>query len=245
MKKTIIFGATSAIAQETAKILAQNGHALFLAGRNKEKLKIIADDLSVRGAHKIITSTVDINNTSEHSAIIQNAIDEMNGLDIALIAHGTLSNQEACEISYTETYTEFKTNCLSAISLLTLIANHFEQQASGTIIAISSVAGDRGRQSNYVYGSAKAAISIFLQGLRNRLHKKNVHVITIKPGFVDTPMTKDFEKGILWADPSVIAQGIIKAIEKKMDVVYLPWFWRYIMAVIKLIPERLFKRLSL
>ncbi|MBA1333379.1 short-chain dehydrogenase, partial [Candidatus Endoriftia persephone str. Guaymas] len=103
MKKTIIFGATSAIAQETAKILAQNGHALFLVGRNKEKLKIIADDLSVRGAHKIITSTVDINNTSEHSAIIQDAIDEMNGLDIALIAHGTLSNQKACEISYTET----------------------------------------------------------------------------------------------------------------------------------------------
>ncbi len=222
------------------------GTRFFLVGRNKEKLPIIADDLSVRGAHKIITSTVDIDNTSEHSAIISkcNRRDEWTGYRINR-TWNSIKPESIAKFPTSEAYTEFKTNCLSAISLLTLIANHFEQQASGTIIAISSVAGDRGRQSNYVYGSAKAAISIFLQGLRNRLHKKNVRVITIKPGFVDTPMTKDFEKGILWADPSVIAQGIIKAIEKKMDVVYLPWFWRYIMAVIKLIPERLFKRLSL
>jgi decaprenylphospho-beta-D-erythro-pentofuranosid-2-ulose 2-reductase len=126
-----------------------------------------------------------------------------------------------------------------------LLAKQLEQQGHGCIAVISSVAGDRGRQSNYVYGTAKGALSIFLQGLRNRLGKTGVQVLTIKPGFVDSPMTKDFDKGLLWVKPAMIAQGILRAIEKKKEVVYLPFFWRYIMLIIKMIPEKIFKRLTL
>lgn len=140
---------------------------------------------------------------------------------------------------------ELQTNFTTVVSLLTLLANLFERQGRGSIAVISSVAGDRGRQSNYVYGAAKGALTIYLQGLRNRLAKANVHVLTIKPGFVDTPMTRDFKKGLLWVGPDVIARGIVKAIDKRKDVAYLPFFWRYIMFIIKIIPERIFKRLSL
>jgi decaprenylphospho-beta-D-erythro-pentofuranosid-2-ulose 2-reductase len=131
------------------------------------------------------------------------------------------------------------------MSVLTHLANRFERQGFGTIAVISSVAGDRGRQSNYVYGAAKGAVSIFMQGLRNRLHPRGVQVLTIKPGFVDTPMTAAFPKGILWARPQQVARGICEAIEKKRDVVYLPWFWSPIMGVIRGLPEALFKRLRL
>ena len=131
------------------------------------------------------------------------------------------------------------------VSFLTPVANYFEKLQKGTIAVGSSVAGDRGRQSNYLYGTAKGAKTIFLQGLRNRLTKSGVQVLTIKPGFVDTPMTAHIEKGPLFVDPEVIAQGIMKAIKNKRDVVYLPFFWRWIMLIIKLIPEKIFKRLSL
>ena len=138
-----------------------------------------------------------------------------------------------------------QTNALSVISLLTLLANHFEQQRHGCIAVISSVAGDRGRQSNYVYGTAKGALSIFLQGLRNRLHKSGVQVLTVKPGFVDTPMTASLPKGPLWATPEKVAEDIDKAIENKRNVLYTPSFWFLIMAIIKSVPESIFKRLSL
>ena len=140
---------------------------------------------------------------------------------------------------------EFAVNALSTISLLTYLANYFEENGQGTIAVISSVAGDRGRQSNYIYGSAKGAVTIFLQGLRNRMHKSGVHVITVKPGFVDTPMTAAFDKGFIWADPDQIAARIISAIKNKYDEVYAPWYWRVIMQVIRAIPERVFKRLNL
>jgi len=129
--------------------------------------------------------------------------------------------------------------------LLTPIANRFERQGFGCIAVISSVAGDRGRQSNYIYGTAKGALTIFLQGLRNRLHKSGVHVLTIKPGFVDTPMTSEFKKGLLGVGPESIAKGSHRAIARKKNVVYLPWFWRGVMALIKAVPERIFCRLAL
>jgi short-subunit dehydrogenase len=138
-----------------------------------------------------------------------------------------------------------QTNGTSVIALLTLLANRFEAQGHGTLAVIGSVAGDRGRQSNYVYGTAKGMLAIFLQGLRNRLHRRGVNVLTIKPGFVDTPMTAGFEKGPLWASPEQVASRIIVAIDKGWDVVYAPAFWRLIMLVITTIPERVFKRLSL
>ena len=134
---------------------------------------------------------------------------------------------------------------LSSLLLLMQLAQRFEQQGHGTLAVISSVAGDRGRQSNYVYGAAKGMLSIFLQGLRNRLQRHGVQVLTIKPGFVDTPMTAAFRKGLLWAQPETVAHGILKAINRGADVVYLPWFWLPVMLAIRLLPETMFKRLRL
>mgnify|MGYP000704499895 CR=1 FL=1 len=134
---------------------------------------------------------------------------------------------------------------MSTISLLTHIANKFEEQGKGTISVISSVAGDRGRQSNYIYGTAKGALNIFMQGLRNRLHRAGVQVLTIKPGFVDTPMTADLSKGILWVQPEKIADDIYQAIKKNKNEIYTPWFWRPVMMIIKSMPGFVFNRLKL
>ncbi len=165
--------------------------------------------------------------------------------DTVLIAHGTLSDQKACEASVELTLREIDTNALSVVALLTRIANRLEQRRAGTIAVISSVAGDRGRGSNYVYGSAKALVTAFLSGLRQRLGKSGVGVVTIKPGFVDTPMTAAFAKGPLWASPEKVAKGIVRALDRRSDTVYLPGFWWTIMFIIRAIPERLFWRLSL
>ncbi len=246
--KILIVGATSAIAQETARLFAAEGNDLFLVARNANNLQAVADDLRVRGAAKetkIETAVLDLNELSEHAALLQKATQSLGGLDIALIAHGTLGDQEASQADFDVARQELKTNFFSVVSLLTLIANQFETQKSGVIAVISSVAGDRGRGSNYVYGTAKAGVSAFLQGLRNRLSKAGVSVITIKPGFVDTPMTAHIDKGPLFVGPDAIAKGIYQAILNKKDVVYLPAFWFGIMSVIIHIPESIFKRLSL
>ncbi|MDZ7661901.1 SDR family oxidoreductase [Thiohalophilus sp.] len=245
MKRILILGATSAIAEQTARLYADRGAQLMLAARDKDKLQRLADDLNIRGSEQVDWQTLDLNDTSEHENLLINTEKQLGGLDMVLIAYGTLGEQAAGERDFNLALEELKTNCLSVLSFLTLIANRFEAQQSGTIAVISSVAGDRGRQSNYIYGTAKGALTIFLQGLRNRLHKAGVQVLTIKPGFVDTPMTREFEKGLLWVKPQVIAAGIVRAVDRRKDVVYLPFFWRYIMLIIKLIPEFVFKRLSL
>jgi decaprenylphospho-beta-D-erythro-pentofuranosid-2-ulose 2-reductase len=245
MKRVLIIGAGSAIAEHTARLFASRGDRLLLVARNAQRLKTITDDLRVRGAKDCDYRVAELADFSQHADLLREASVQLGGLDIVLIAYGTLGDQHACETDFNLALAELQNNCLSVLSLLTLLANHLQQQGHGCLAVISSVAGDRGRQSNYIYGTAKGALSIFLQGLRNRLHKSGVQVLTIKPGFVDTPMTKDFEKGALWVKPEVIARGIIKAVDKRRDVVYLPYFWRYIMLIIKLIPEAIFKRLSL
>jgi short-subunit dehydrogenase len=245
MQKILIVGAASAIAEATARLWAARGDALFLVGRNAERLETIAADLRVRGAAAVGCFTMDATDTATHAAMLEAATAALGGLDVALIAHGTLPDQKACEASVELTLQEIDNNGLSIVALATLLASRFETQGHGTLAAISSVAGDRGRQSNYVYGAAKGMVSLFLQGLRNRLAKKGVQVLTIKPGFVDTPMTASFKKGALWAQPDDIARGILRAIEQRRDEVYLPGFWRLIMAIIRHIPERIFKRLSL
>ncbi|EQD69946.1 short-chain dehydrogenase/reductase sdr [mine drainage metagenome] len=188
---------------------------------------------------------MDVRDRAKHLEVLVQAEKALGHIDILLIAHGTLSNQRACEASFEECMKELETNCFSVLSLLTHAANIFEAQRSGTIAVIGSVAGDRGRQSNYVYGTAKAAVATFLQGLRNRLHPVGVQVLTIKPGFVDTPMTAHFKKGLLWASPELISAGIYRSIRKKKDVVYIPWFWRWILFGIKMLPESLFKKMKL
>ncbi|MBM3547585.1 MAG: SDR family oxidoreductase [Alphaproteobacteria bacterium] len=246
MRKVLIVGATSAIAQATARLLAAKGDHLFLAGRAAERLEMVRQDLAVRGAASVGVFTIDANDRARHEALLNAAEQAMGGLDTVLIAHGSLPDQRSCETSVEQTLAAIETNALSVITLATLIANRFEACRAGTIAVISSVAGDRGRKSNYVYGASKGMVSLFLQGLRNRLAAVGVQVLTIKPGFVDTPMTAAIPKGgPLWAKPDTIAADILAAIEKKRDVVYLPWFWWGIMLIIRLIPERIFKRLSL
>ena len=245
MKKVLVIGATSAIAEHCARIWAARGDALYLVARNEERLKTIAADLKVRGAENTHCHCVDLNEIGSHAAMLDAAETAMGGIDTVLIAHGTLSNQKACQQSVEETLAEINTNALSTISLLTHIANRFEIKRAGTIAVISSVAGDRGRASNYVYGSAKAMVTAFTSGLRQRLHKSNVAVVTIKPGFVDTPMTAAFKKGLLWAKPSYVATAIVRAIDNREDEVYVPAFWWAVMAMIKAIPSKIFKKTSL
>jgi len=239
--KILVIGATSAIAEHCARIWAARGDALYLVARNEERLKTIAADLKVRGAEETHSHCMDLNDMDDHAAMLDAAEAAMGGVDTVLIAHGTLSNQKACEQSVEETLAEINTNALSTISLLTHIANRFEAKQAGTIAVISSVAGDRGRASNYVYGSAKAMVTAFTSGLRQRLHKSNVAVVTIKLGFVDTPMTASFKKGLLWAKPAVVAAKIVRAIDARKDEVYVPAFWWAVMAVISNIPNFIFK----
>lgn len=245
MKKIIIIGATSTIAEATCRLFAEQGDSLYLVGRSDISLQRICDDLKVRGASYVGYQSLDLNSTSSHEEIFNKAIKLMGGFDLILIAHGTLPDQTECQQSFERTLREFNTNALSVISLLTHASNIFERNANGVIAVISSVAGDRARKSNYIYGSAKGAVSLFLQGLRARLEDKGVKVITIKPGFVDTKMTSGFKKNMLWSSPEKVAKGIKRAIDNKRDIVYLPWFWKYIMIIIRLIPEYIFKKLPL
>ncbi|MCZ6831091.1 MAG: SDR family oxidoreductase [Gammaproteobacteria bacterium] len=243
MARILIVGATSAIAIASARLFAARGDDLVLAARNEERLGSLAADLRVRGAGAVDTVSFMAQPQQDYQGFAGRVWDQ--GLDCLLLAHGSLRSQDRCQDDVTASRREFEVNALSTICLLAAFAGRFAEQGAGNMVVISSVAGDRGRQSNYLYGSAKAAVSTYCQGLRNRMHSSGVRVITIKPGFVDTPMTAGFEKGLLWTQPEQIASGILRALERGSDVVYLPWFWRYIMLVIRLIPERWFKRLSL
>src|SRR5712691_1291526 len=243
--RILIVGATSAIAHETAKCFAKDGVEFFLVGRSSEKLEDVGNDLKVRGARRVETYVLDVVDIDRHQEMVESAISTLDGLDMVLIAHGTLGDQQKCERSVAEMMKEFTTNCTSVISLLTILANYFERQKRGCIAVVSSVAGDRGRKSNYVYGASKGAVSIFLQGLRNRLDKSGVAIVTIKPGIVDTPMTAALKKGLLFANVRVVGQGVYQAMKKRKEVVYLPWYWRVVMFMLRRIPEPVFKKLSM
>lgn len=245
MKRVLIIGATSAIAEATARIFAQRGAALHLLARNPDRLAAVAADLRMRGAAEVTEGLLDASDSEAQGPGLEAAYEALGLPDIVLIAYGDLPDQKACEADAGRALEALTLNGTSVIALLTRLSGPMEERGEGILAVISSVAGDRGRQSNAYYGAAKGMVSIFLSGLRNRLHDKGVQVITIKPGFVDTPMTAAFDKGPLWASPDSIAKGIVKAIDKRKDVVYLPWFWRWIMLVIRLIPEPLFKRMKL
>lgn len=243
MTRVLIIGATSAMAESVARLYAARGATLALLARDGGKLDIIAADLRVRGAAAVHTQGFDAQDVSALASQVERALQTLGGVDVALIAHGTLSDQAACQQSAAQMRREFDINALSVMSLCTDIANRLEAQRSGTLAVISSVAGDRGRASNYVYGAAKAAVSAFCSGLRQRLAPAGVRVLTIKPGFVDTPMTARFPKGPLWATPQKVAADIVRAIDRGAPVLYTPWFWWGIMAIIRSLPERLFLRL--
>lgn len=246
MKNIVIIGATSAIAEQIARDFASKNARLFLLARNQKKLDAIKDDLLIRGAKTVNTMPFDASDHSNHEACVEAAFDELHQVDSVICAHGTLPDQTACEIDAKKALNAININGVSFISLLTHIANKMESQKSGNITVITSVAGDRGRQSNYVYGSAKSLVSTYLQGLAQRLFKSGIHVLDIKPGFVDTPMTADFDKGgPLWSKPDTVGKAIVKKIEKRRNFSYLPWFWFGIMSIIKTIPRFVFNRLKL
>lgn len=245
MKKVLILGATSAIAQAVAKIYAHDKAELVLVGRNSQLLDVLRQDLEVRGASKVYVFTQDLNDLSAHEVLIEKAYSQLRSFDVVLLAHGILGEQNKAQVDLQEMMNIFNSNFVSHASLLNSIAEIIRPQGQGSIAVLSSVAGDRGKQSNYIYGAAKAAKSTFVDGLRNRLFAEGIHVINFKLGFVDTPMTKDFKKGPLWAQPDSIAKGIVQAIDAGKDTVYLPFFWKFIMCIIKAIPERIFKRLRM
>lgn len=241
----VIIGATSAIAEACARRWAEHPAHFFLVARNAARLDNIKSDLRARGANAE-SFALDANDLPGHTAMISAAQRVLGRIDIVLIAHGTLSDQKACENSADAAVAEIATNGTSTIALLTHFASVLESQRSGTLAVISSVAGERGRPSNYVYGAAKAMVTTFCEGLRARLFKVGVHVLVIKPGFVATPMTAGLKlPPLLTATPEAAAADIDAAIQRRRDVVFTRWFWRWIMLIIRMIPSAIFKKLSL
>jgi len=240
----LILGATSAIARGAACAFARRGHALYLAARDLPELERITADLAIRYGVAVRCGVFDAEAYSTHSGFLDGVVREMNGLTGVLLASGYMGDSMATR-NFESGSRVIAINFTGAASILGLCADYLEKAGSGFIIGITSVAGDRGRQSNYVYGAAKGALSLFLQGLRNRLFPAGIRVITVKPGFVDTAMTFGMPGLFLVASPADVGERIVKSLEGRVDVVYVPWFWRYIMLIIRSIPEALFKRLKL
>jgi len=239
-------GATSGIAKATAYHWAKQSRPLILAARDSAELSLLASDLRLRFGATVVEMKFDALDFDEHHKFFQQcAAAFTEGLEGIIIAFGAMLDQDQCQKDFASAKRVIDTNYSAAVSLCELAAAYFERRKSGYICGISSVAGDRGRQSNYIYGSSKAAFSTYLQGLRNRLFKSNVSVITVKPGFVDTPMTWGLISSPLMVSSSKAAADIAKAIQRRRDVIYTAFFWRYIMLIIRSIPEWLFKRLKL
>lgn len=246
IKRVLIVGATSAIAEALARRYAAAGASFYLAARDAARAAAIADDLEVRGARAVAVGTYDAAAPPQAAqALVDSAWEALGGVDLALIAHGSLPDQDACKASAALTRRALEVNALSVIDLLVPLANRMAGSGQGTLAVLGSVAGDRGRQSNYVYGAAKACLAVFLQGLAHRLAPAGVRVLTIKPGFVDTPMTAAFAKGPLWASPERVARDIERAVQRGTRVLYTPWFWRWIMLAVRLIPDVLLHRTHL
>jgi decaprenylphospho-beta-D-erythro-pentofuranosid-2-ulose 2-reductase len=243
--RILILGATSAIAMAVARAFVPRRPHFFLVARSTDKLETVRLDLLTRGATAVQVRALDLDQIDAHVPMLEEALATLGSLDAALIAHGVLGDQQKAQTEFVAAWSILQTNFISAASLITWLANYFEAQKRGTLAVIGSVAGDRGRKSNYVYGASKGALEIFLAGVRNRIDRFGVHVLTIKPGLVATPMTAQICKGPLFASPEKVARGIVRAIDRRKNVVYVPAFWALILFVIRSIPERIFKRLDL
>jgi short-subunit dehydrogenase len=246
MNSVLIIGATSGIAHACARIWAAQGATLYLVARDAEKLQANAADLRVRGAAAVHTALQDLSDVSRAQAMVDAAADTLGGLDLVLLAHGTLPDNDACAADAALAAREFHLNATTTVALLTAVAARCDAQGRGRIGVITSVAGDRGRPSNYLYGSAKAAVQTFCEGLRARLFRHGVTLIDIRPGFIATRMTASLQlPQALVAQPADVAPRIVAAIERGKDVVYVPAFWALVMLLIRNIPRALFKRMKL
>lgn len=240
----IILGATSSIARAFARKCAENGAELLLLGRDMPELKRIAQDCSLRGAASAEAVAFDARKPARFAAIIARAATHSGSLNAAVFV-GAMPEQPDMDADPSMIDAAVQDNFTGPARFLHLLAPYLEERESGTIIGVGSVAGDRGRVGNYVYGAAKAGFHTYLSGLRNRLGRKGGHVITVKPGFVDTAMTWGIGGMFLVASPEAVADSLLKAVQKRRNVVYTPWFWRYIMLIIRHIPEFIFKKMSI
>jgi len=244
IKKVVVLGGTSGIAQPLLRIMAREGKEFLLVARSQERLGAVRNDLLARGAVGVLTLEADLLRAPE--LVVQFATQFFQEFDTLLLTYGTLLDQQTCQTSAEYAVRELETNFVSAVALLTSFVPYFESRHSGTIAVVTSVAGDRGRRSNYVYGAAKGGLSIFLQGLRCRLHSFGVKVLTIKPGPVATAMTANSSNMPFLVLPEAAAADIRRALDAgKLDVLYTPRRWQWIMTIVRMIPERIAKRLSI
>ncbi|HEX8039200.1 MAG TPA: SDR family oxidoreductase [Chryseosolibacter sp.] len=242
-ENVLILGAASDMAVAIARTLAREGYSITLAGRNMERLSAIQGDLHVR--YKAMVSAVyfDALDFDSHEGFYHGIPEKP---DIVICVFGLLGEQAEAQTNWKHCLDILNSNFTGAVSVLNVVANDFERRKKGTIVGISSVAGDRGRQSNYIYGSAKAGFTAYLSGLRNRLYRHGVHVLTVKPGFVKTRMIENIPTpGLLTASPKQVAESVLKAINRKRNTIYVISLWRLIMLIIRWIPEGLFKRMKL
>jgi len=243
MSYVLIIGAKSDIAKATAREYAKNGYDLYLAARNVEELTEFAKDVITRTQKEVKLVELDILNYKSHQAFYANLDEKPLGVVSAV---GYLGDQEKAQSDFDEVQKIIDTNYTGVVSLFNIISDDFEKRKSGFIVGVSSVAGDRGRKSNYIYGSAKAALTAYLSGLRNRLYKSQVHVLTVKPGFVATKMTEDMDlPEKLTVQPEEVASDIYKAQQNGKNILYTKWIWKWVMLIIRNIPEFQFKKMSI
>lgn len=243
MSYVLIIGAKSDIAKATAREYAKHGYDIYLAARDSKELEEFAQDIITRTQRTVKILDLDILDYKSHQTFYDNLDEKPLGVISAI---GYLGEQENAQSDFSEAQQIMDTNYTGVVSLFNIIANDFEHRRSGFIVGISSVAGDRGRKSNYIYGSAKAALTAYLSGLRNRLYDAQVHVMTVKPGFVATKMTENMDlPEKLTAQPEAVAKDIYNAQQKNKNILYTKWVWRWVMVIIRNIPEFQFKKMSI
>lgn len=243
MPTVLILGAASDMAVAIAKKYASKGYNVQLAARNTGRLNALQSDLGIRYNISCTLHEFDALNFESHAAFFEGLTQKP---DVAICVFGYLGDNEIARANWAESAKIIHTNYTGAVSILNVISNYFASRKAGVIAGISSVAGQRGRQSNYMYGSAKAGFTAYLSGLRNRMFHENVHVVSVQPGFVYTAMTANMKlPPMLTAKPEDVAGTVFNAVAKKKNVVYVKWFWRWIMLIICSIPEFMFKKLKL
>jgi len=239
-ERIVIFGATSAIAAEVARVYAARGGRLFLVGRDAGKMAQVKAAL---GASVAGFELADLTEGARSPSLVERAHHALGGIDIVVIAHGLLGDQQESEQDLDEARRILEANFLSVVGLVIPVANYFEARGGGHLAVLGSVAGDRGRPRNYTYGAAKGAVALYLQGVRARLGGSGVGVHLLKLGPVVTPMTVNHKKNILFARPPTVAAAIVRAIDAGKAEAYVPWFWRFIMAIVRAVPDPLFRRI--